>query len=299
VLVSRSRKLDLPDRISNAGVECRRKNFMFSSPQRRHPAASCCDASRVQITGHRGQVLADGAVENTVDAVDAALSAGADGVEVDVRLSADGEPVCIHDTSLMRVAGLPVQARTLTYEQLRQVPLVGEQRIAHLRDIADVVRGRGTLLVEVKHDPRSAAHAGAAALRLLAATGAGNDVVISSFSRSVLRDVRQHDSNVRRALVTGREVSASAGFADVVANGHHELHAHQASVLSDHGVAERARAEGVVLRCWTVNRGLDARLLEIAGVAGVISDRPGALRTEITEPMPHSAIGKQMSTVGA
>ena len=62
---------------------------MVPSPRRCRPDASGCDASRVQITGHRGQVLTGGAIENTVAAVDAALSAGVDGVEVDVRLALD------------------------------------------------------------------------------------------------------------------------------------------------------------------------------------------------------------------
>lgn len=52
--------------------------------------------------------MGDGAPpENSVTAVEAALAAGADGVEVDVRLTRDGVAVCVYDVDLWRVAGVP------------------------------------------------------------------------------------------------------------------------------------------------------------------------------------------------
>ena len=48
------------------------------------------------IIGHRGVPVV--ALENTLPAFEAAIAAGADGIEFDVRLSSDGVPVIIHDT---------------------------------------------------------------------------------------------------------------------------------------------------------------------------------------------------------
>ncbi|MGZ6803622.1 MAG: glycerophosphodiester phosphodiesterase, partial [Nocardioidaceae bacterium] len=58
------------------------------------------------ILGHRGAVDLS-APENTVASVERALVQGADGVEVDVRLTADGEVVCHHDPGMRRTAGDP------------------------------------------------------------------------------------------------------------------------------------------------------------------------------------------------
>jgi glycerophosphoryl diester phosphodiesterase len=77
----------------------------------------------VKIIGHRGQVDPDGAPENTLDAVETALSGGADGIEVDVRLTADGVPVCVHDPDLRRIGGRAVAVDRATYAQVRAVPL--------------------------------------------------------------------------------------------------------------------------------------------------------------------------------
>ncbi|MGE3577322.1 MAG: glycerophosphodiester phosphodiesterase [Vicinamibacterales bacterium] len=70
------------------------------------------DHPRPLVLAHRGgRALAP---ENTLLAFDTGLAAGADGLECDVRLSADGVPVVIHDETLDRTTDLtgPVRART-------------------------------------------------------------------------------------------------------------------------------------------------------------------------------------------
>lgn len=56
------------------------------------------------IIGHRGASAV--APENSIAAFEAAIAAGADGIEFDVRLSRDGVPVIIHDDTLQRTHGL-------------------------------------------------------------------------------------------------------------------------------------------------------------------------------------------------
>src|ERR687886_814872 len=69
--------------------------------------------SRLRILGHRGARLA--APENTLPAFRAALAEGADGVELDVRQTADHVLVCLHDAGLGRTTDGrgPVRERTL------------------------------------------------------------------------------------------------------------------------------------------------------------------------------------------
>src|SRR5262245_20012933 len=68
------------------------------------------------IIAHRGDSIH--APENTLAAIRAAVEAGADGVEFDVRLAKDGVPVVIHDASLKRVAGVDLKVADLTSAEL-------------------------------------------------------------------------------------------------------------------------------------------------------------------------------------
>ncbi len=67
------------------------------------PARLAAGRGRLLILGHRG--LPGAGVENRLETFQAALDAGADGVEFDVQLSADGVPMVIHDASLRRTTG--------------------------------------------------------------------------------------------------------------------------------------------------------------------------------------------------
>jgi len=73
----------------------------------------------VRILAHRGSP-ATSASENTIAAVTAALDAGADGVEVDLRLSADGVLVLSHDADLGRLSGLPLPVADRSWDELRE-----------------------------------------------------------------------------------------------------------------------------------------------------------------------------------
>lgn len=244
----------------------------------------------MELIGHRGQRIPGGPPENTVASVNTALAAGAEGVEVDVRLTADGVVVCLHDPDLLRVTGSADLVRQLTYEELRRIPLANGDAIPRLEDVADVVRGRGLLVVEVKHDPVDRRTIAASVVGVLQRSGLGDRVVFSSFSSRLLEQAARLRPRLRRALVTGPDLPAAVGLCRAVAAGHAELHAHVRTVLADHEIADQARQRGCRLRCWTVNREVDARLLAVAGVASFITDNPSTLRPALSRgPMEPSA----------
>ena len=71
------------------------------------------------IIGHRG-ASAD-APENTMAAFREAIAVGADGIEFDVRLTRDGVPVVIHDSTLRRTGGLPQRIAEITQSELATI----------------------------------------------------------------------------------------------------------------------------------------------------------------------------------
>lgn len=88
--------------------------------------------------------------ENTVAAFEGARAGGADGIELDVQLSRDGEVVVFHDTDLARLAGRPERVTDLAWSELAQVELEGGERIPRL---ADVLEATHPLLVNVEIKP--------------------------------------------------------------------------------------------------------------------------------------------------
>jgi glycerophosphoryl diester phosphodiesterase len=78
-------------------------------------------------------------------------------VELDVQLSADSQPVVIHDPDLRRLAGRSRRVRELTAAELTAVALEGtDQRIPTFRDVLADVAGRVPLLIDLKSDRGSA-----------------------------------------------------------------------------------------------------------------------------------------------
>src|ERR1041384_8179475 len=95
------------------------------------------------IIGHRGASVV--ALENTLPAFEAAIAAGADGIEFDVRLSADGVPVVIHDDNLYRTHGLRRRVADLSGREL------DELGVPSLRELFELMSGNELVLcLEIK-----------------------------------------------------------------------------------------------------------------------------------------------------
>src|SRR5690606_31538793 len=85
------------------------------------PLARLCDAGGLPpppwMLGHRGAPAE--ATENSVASLLAAAAAGADAIECDVQLTADGEPVVFHDWTLERLAAEPAVVEATPWRELR------------------------------------------------------------------------------------------------------------------------------------------------------------------------------------
>lgn len=109
----------------------------------------------VEIIAHRG-ASAD-APENTLAAIRLAWQQGADAVEIDVQLTADGQLVAIHDETLLRTGGVdwPVKDRTLAELKTLDVgswksPLFAGEQIPTLAEVLDIVPSGKRLFIEMK-----------------------------------------------------------------------------------------------------------------------------------------------------
>lgn len=148
-------------------------------------------ANRPLIVSHRGLAPAV-RHENTIASVEAAFASGADAVEVDVRVTADGVPVLHHDRTL---AGLPV-SQTPVAELAAQADAEGYE-LARVDELLATTASRGPVNLEIK-DPAAAQPV----LELLAEAG-HPPAFVTGFHRQVVRDVNEGPVDVPTGLILG------------------------------------------------------------------------------------------------
>jgi len=190
---------------------------------------------------------------------------GADGVELDVRASADGALVVHHDAE---IPGVGPVARLGVGDLPVWVPLVGV--------VLDACAGL-TVVLEVKNlptepdwDPSEGAAIALAAL--LGERGSYQDFVVSSFSLAVLEAVRSADPAVVTAWLTLPGFDQSQALRTVVERGHCQLHPHHRAVTGE--LVEEAHGAGVGVTTWTVDEAAAIRELADQGVDGIITNVP-------------------------
>ncbi len=225
------------------------------------------------ILAHRGLHRTER--ENTLGAFRAAHTLGADGVELDVRRSADGQIVVHHDAI--------IDGRALAATPTAELP----DYVATLADALDACAG---LVVNVeikkgKHPSAPADHAGDIARQVVdVVLGAGRvaDVIISCFDLATCRAVRNLDAGVRVGWLVhrGRDVVASVGVARDA--GLHAVHPHYRAVSSK-GVAA-AHDAGLSLNVWTVNHQRQLLAMIELGVDGLITDDPASALALVGRP---------------
>lgn len=229
----------------------------------------------MDVIGHRGAAAL--APENTLAAVDAGLSAGADGVEVDVRATADGALVLMHDPDVARTTDGAGRVDTLTLDELRKL------RVPTLDEILSHVPRERLLILELKGHPWEAGYDPAEPVAHALATALISDgqrrVVVSSFNPLALRVVRKNAPDVRTAVLTNAAFDLASNLAAAVDGGH--LECHVPASLVDSAFVGRAHDEGRRVVAWTVNDPDRLRVLAEAGVDGVITDDPAAARSAL------------------
>lgn len=223
---------------------------------------------RPLVLGHRG--VRGPLAENTMAAFQRALDEGADGVELDVRLSSDGEVVVLHDPDLARVtAGRDGRrAHTRTAAELARTDVGEGQGVPRLGEVLDLVLSRGKLVnVELKRDVPSRT----AAVRALAKVLPRGEprVLVSSFDPAMLHlwKVLRPDIPTGQLFHAGQTHLRPWTLVRLFAvDALHPEH-----VLVD--ATKRPRP----LHVWTVNDAEIARRLDRWGVNAIITDRPGEM----------------------
>lgn len=148
----------------------------------------------VSVVAHRaGAGLAP---ENSLTAVDEALAVGADVIEVDVHLTADGELVVCHDNTIERTTNGKGRIGEMTLEEIRAYRIVAadgavtEEPLPTLGDVLWRINGRCRVLVEVKRT-KDAERMAKALINEVALYQADGWVAVQSFDTEVLAHIHR------------------------------------------------------------------------------------------------------------
>ena len=252
----------------------------------------------MKIIAHRG---ASGACpENTLSAIKKAIDIGVDAIEIDIRLSSDGEVFVMHDAKVNRTTNSKGLLRKLNSEYLRNLDagswfdsqFKGE-RIPTLRQVIETCKGKTELLVEVKSAQRSRYPLMIDKIHLLLEQYQAFDFVkVQSFDSKILDLFHAKDQRFRISKL----IVYNIGLGDKTKFYYDEKfrtgNLFSIDYLEGINTSQRYVNQRLIKRvhdankeiyCWTANQHRTMKRLIRLGVDGIITNYPDKLKLLLLE----------------
>jgi glycerophosphoryl diester phosphodiesterase len=234
---------------------------------------------RAVITAHRG--ASGAAPENTLAAIEGAITDGADWVEFDVQEIADGTVVVWHDSDFKRIAGVDRKIWDVTIEELRGIdigswfaPEFEDQRVPTLAEVLELCKGKIKLNIELKyygHNDRLEEKV----IEQVEAAGLVSDVVIMSLKQELVERVQELRPDWTAGLLTavalGDLTKLEVDFYAV-----NTPIARRRFIRNVHGLDREVYV-------WTVNEPVQMSAMMSLGVDNIITDEPALARSVLKE----------------
>lgn len=236
----------------------------------------------MRIIAHRGS--SHDCHENTMAAFERALEDGADGIELDIRLSADGQWIVHHDAAI-DIAGSGARISELRLEQIAKLTVGPQQEPVPLLDdvLAWCRQHTMPLVLDIKD--------GGGIDKLVEVVAPFQDalpLVFSSFRKSVIRQLRATRPQWKSALIVGNprwRLMRRFLTGPVLRFGReqnlHALHLHERWVTPS--LIQTLRQSQINLAVWTVDNPVRVQMLSLLGVDAVITNRPAEVRQALSD----------------
>ncbi|MFE2878015.1 glycerophosphodiester phosphodiesterase [Streptomyces roseus] len=213
--------------------------------------------------GHRGDPYR--VRENTLPSIRSAFARGADAVEIDVRLTRDGQPVLLHDETLQRLWGHDVRLDAVTAAQSEELTRGG---IPTLRE-ALMAAGAGRVMIDL---PGATAEAVRTVVGQVRECGARDRTYYCAGPDTMLA-VRAADPGAEIALTWTTLAPPRRVLIDAVA----PSWLNYRFGLVDRELTDALHREGLLVSAWTADTAWAMRRLIAAGVDAVTTNRLDAL----------------------
>jgi len=226
-------------------------------------------------TAHRGGPGLE--PEHTMRAYRRALSEGADALELDVHLSADGHLVLMHDDSLERTTNATSAVSELTLDQLQTLDAGKGEKIPSLDEVFTAFSST-PMIIELKDSSPAAA---TSLCNMIRQYKRENDTIVGAFDLQPLNTFRAACPEI----ATGMAQSEVATFMALQLIGLEKLHPSPAvamqlppnykglSILRP-SIISAAHARGLIIQAWTINSHEAINAMFALDVDGIITDYP-------------------------
>lgn len=229
------------------------------------------------VIAHRGASAI--APENTLPAFEQAVALGADGIELDAKLTRDGTAIAFHDPTLRRTTGLDGRPGDRDWEALKQAdagrwkgPAFRGIRIPTLNEVFEAVGAKALINIELSdYGSDQRALAGEVA-RVVRRHGLERRVLLSSFQSAALRAAHSLAPEIPRAHLVG---PTWLTYRDRLPQRRAPIdaeHPHDSRVTPRQ--IEEAHRKGRRVHPYTVNDPARMRELWGWGIDGIITDVP-------------------------
>lgn len=224
-----------------------------------------------KIQAHRGASAY--APQNTMAAFRKAVEMNADGIELDIHLSKDGQIVVCHDSTIDATSNGSGEINDMTYEEILKYDFSNEftqdspQHAPLLKEVLELLKPTNMILnIEVK-----AYDAGVPAMELVKSMGMEKQVLYSSFNHRCIRQMRELDPTIDAGLLYGDEPSEDMESYIKEYNAT-AVHPHYNSV--NEKIVEICERNGYKIRAWTANDAEDIEAMVKFGIDTVITNYP-------------------------
>lgn len=229
-----------------------------------------------KIFAHRGASAY--APENTVEAFALAMEQGADGIELDVQMTKDGQVVVIHDETIDRVSDGTGAVRDYTLEELKKFHFSNHMEnyenavIPTLKEVLDLIKSSNMLLnIELKTGIYWYPNLEEKTMELVKEAGMEDRVIYSSFNHYSIKKILELNPHAECAFL----------YSDVILNV--DKYAKNAGVCGLHPAVyhlkmaeflKEYQESGLKVRVWTVNKKEDMEKFIKADLEAVITNYP-------------------------
>ncbi len=227
------------------------------------------------IIAHRGASRAE--PENTLRAFELAIRQGAQMIELDLQMTADGHVIVLHDRELDQTTDLRGRVDQMTLEEVRKADAGRGERVPTLEETLDLTIGKVRLYLEIK-DPRAAGET----LRQIRARGCQSDCMLASFDIPLMRGLGAEVRDIELGIILGNETLNPAvrwreAFPWVALRGiRYDVLCMQVELC--YGLlARRIKAQGKKLYVWTADEEKDFERMISRGVDGIVTNVPDRL----------------------
>ncbi|REK74195.1 glycerophosphoryl diester phosphodiesterase membrane domain-containing protein [Paenibacillus paeoniae] len=221
---------------------------------------------KAEIMAHRGYISKG--PENTIEAIQGAIEAGADYVEIDVLETKDGDLAVIHDTNLKRLTGVQAQVYDLTMDELRRLEVKQGNftgRISSLAEVMDMARGKIKLNIEIKTHGMEK-NLVDTFIRIVQDNYFENDCIVQSLDYEIVQQVKSAAPELQVGYIVFAGVPDMERIrADFVV---------MEEYMVKQSVIDSAKRHHKPIYVWTVNNKDNMRRFFSMGVDGIITDYP-------------------------